>query len=127
MGAGKGYWAALLRDRGVEIEAFDINPSDDAWTRVDTGTPDVISNYADRWTLLLCWPPYGDSMAYDSLQRHIDIGGHDVIYIGERRGGCTANHDFHQLLNERYVLADTIEIPSYEGIHDDLYHYVRKL
>jgi hypothetical protein len=26
IGAGSGYWAALLRDRGVRVEAYDIAP-----------------------------------------------------------------------------------------------------
>ena len=28
VGAGTGYWAAVLRARGVEVEAFDLHPPD---------------------------------------------------------------------------------------------------
>eukprot|EP00294_Goniomonas_avonlea_P008586 CAMPEP_0114566260 /NCGR_PEP_ID=MMETSP0114-20121206/14785_1 /TAXON_ID=31324 /ORGANISM="Goniomonas sp, Strain m" /LENGTH=431 /DNA_ID=CAMNT_0001752635 /DNA_START=26 /DNA_END=1317 /DNA_ORIENTATION=+ len=84
VGAGTGYWASLLEERGVSVEAFDIAPPDGEeengqhfvninihvseidslqyhgnsppFTTVQRGTPSVASIWPER-TLLLCWPP----------------------------------------------------------------------
>ena len=49
MGAGAGYWARLLRDRGVEIEAYDCDVGENTqaagvmsppWTVVNQGGPE---------------------------------------------------------------------------------------
>lgn len=71
MGAGTGYWAALLRQRGVDVLAFDRYPpravatndtiSDGnlyfqaTFTDVAAGAPKDLAAHAER-ALLLCWP-----------------------------------------------------------------------
>jgi hypothetical protein len=67
LGAGTGYWAALLADRGVEVVAYDLFPPtvddmngwhDKAGTffHVRQGGAEKASEHADC-TLFLCWPP----------------------------------------------------------------------
>jgi len=127
IGAGKGYWARLLREVGATVIAYDIEPpGEDAWTSVEQGTPKMLERFNGEYTLLLCWPPYGDDMAINALEAHIEQGGTDVVYVGEHFGGCTANEAFHNEIKKRYALANKITIPSYEGIHDNVYHYKRK-
>src|SRR5690606_9223710 len=78
IGAGTGYWAALLRARGVDIVAYDKDPPDGgeghpfhaarrAWTDVAVGGPEKAAEHPDR-TLFLCWPPYDDPLAADCLR-----------------------------------------------------------
>src|ERR1700682_372058 len=70
LGAGAGYWAYLLRNRGVDIVAYDLAPPDQVsnaykfeprtWTEVRLGGVEILEKFADR-ALFLCWPGYKDS------------------------------------------------------------------
>lgn len=71
MGAGTGYWAALLRQRGVDILALDYHPPkaitpdvlsgegnlffQGTYTDVAAGVPADLAAHSDR-VLMLCWP-----------------------------------------------------------------------
>ena len=83
MGAGLGYWAELLRRKGVKVAAYDSHPPSPhsqnpneyhGWipavtqTGVLPGGPKVLGAHADH-ILFLCYPPPGSSMALDCLQR----------------------------------------------------------
>jgi hypothetical protein len=89
MGAGTGYWAAKLRERGVDIVAFDQAPPDGhrvnrynaptpTWTEVLMGDMAVLSRYPDR-VLFLCWPPLFSSLG-DCLSYYT---GNTVACIGD--------------------------------------------
>jgi hypothetical protein len=59
LGAGSGYWARLLRDRGGDIVAIDNwswNEPSEKWSQVDTGDESALARHGDR-TLLLVMPP----------------------------------------------------------------------
>src|SRR5207249_317953 len=73
VGAGGGYWAQLLRERGLDVAAFDEDPDPltnawitRSWGRVDRAPAAIAADYPDR-TLFLCWPPDGHPMALDAL------------------------------------------------------------
>jgi len=68
-------------------------------------------------TLLLIWPSYGETWATEALGAY---QGDTCIYVGEGRGGCTADDRFHQMLHEEWSLAETVAIPQYLGLHDRL-------
>lgn len=81
IGAGTGYWARCLAERGVEITAYDLNPpapdSDaanafhgrlPAFTEVKRGGPKAASG--SKHALFLCYPPPGDKMAFNCLRRY---------------------------------------------------------
>ena len=55
VGAGKGYWAALLQARGVDVLAYDAKPAPDAFADVRLGGPSAVSRHKDR-ALFLCYP-----------------------------------------------------------------------
>lgn len=131
IGAGNGYWANLLEQRGVDVTAVDQSPPTDGelqWTDVEekyideqTSRTDFGSQLRDS-VVLLVWPPYGRNMAY-----HVaNCDPAHILYVGEARGGCTANSKFFDTVESTYGAVETIPIPSYEGIHDNCYHYVRK-
>ena len=59
VGCGCGYWARLLRERGVDVVAFDhkLPPEDERWTELKQGGPEVLAapEYGAR-ALVLCYP-----------------------------------------------------------------------
>ena len=121
-GAGNGYWAHLIEERGVDVQAVDIEPAYETYTRVESGN--VLSDYDIRDNpVLMVWPPCDNDMAYDVVRSKPS----HVLYVGEERGGCTATDEFFDELETYYGLVAKVELPSYVGIHDDFYHYVRKL
>ena len=131
VGAGTGYWASLLRKMDVDIMAFDSHPpkpgskndwhqEHQTWTAVEQGDCGVIVKHPGR-TLFLCWPPYDDSMATDCL--HAYHGNH-LAYVGEH-GGCTANEEFFELLEQQWKEIESVDIPQWDGMHDYLAIYER--
>lgn len=137
IGAGTGYWAYLLRERGVDIIAYDLTPPAPApaatrsnhyhegmhcWTEVRAGGARRARRHPDR-TLLLCWPPYAEPMADVALRSY---RGQTVIYIGESEGGCTGDDAFHRRLEENWEETEHVALPHWHGIHDSLTVYRRK-
>lgn len=118
IGAGRGYWAWCIRQAGGDILPTDIDaPFDDEWTPVwEARGQEAVLDYPD-WTLLLVWPPYREFVATEVLGRY---EGDTLIYVGEGRGGCTAEDRFHEMLHDEWVRVDTVDIPSYLGIRDRL-------
>ena len=129
IGAGTGYWAALLQAKGVDVKPYDISPPEtgknayhsNSWTKVLRGGPEKAASHSER-TLLLCWPPYGSTMAQESLSHY---SGEHVIYVGEWCG-CTADSAFHADLASRFNQVRFVEIPTWNGIHDRLSVWKRK-
>lgn len=97
IGAGLGYWARLLQERGVHVAAYDIEPEGnhwcegDPWTEVLAGGPSKAAEHPDL-ALLLCWPPYNEPMAHEAEEAY---AGDTLIYIGEDAEGCTGDRAFH--------------------------------
>ena len=133
VGAGGGYWAALLRARGVDILAYDESPVGNRpnvqarrqWSEVRQAPAAVARRHADR-ALFLCWPPYAMPMAFSALYGYLDRGGKTLAFVGESDGGCTGNADFFDLIDEHMVEAKTCSLPQWPGIHDYLTIYTRK-
>ena len=118
LGAGRGYWAAQLSRAGLAVHAFELEPPDkaqnisfpheagqaDVWYPVaslDDLSLDACSNHV----LLLCWPPgWGNTMASEALDAFESVGGDRLIYIGEPRGGKTADEAFFDGLSARWTL-----------------------
>ncbi len=133
IGAGTGYWAALLRNRGVDLRAFDTFPAsldedDNHWykntesfTDVERADETVVSQFADR-ALMLAWPPYGDPMGARTLELY---QGNTLIYIGEGEGGCCADDDFFARLEAEWVEVEDLLLPQWDGINDWLTVYRR--
>ena len=110
VGAGTGYWAAVLQQRGVDILAFDAEPPsaemsnnffyDFAFTDVLKGAGATIFGQRPelaKRALVLVWPNNADAIDNpefaetghpiwdaDCLEQYIAAGGATVIYVGER-------------------------------------------
>lgn len=134
IGAGAGYWAWLLREREVDVVAYDACPPspqrqnryhrtrESTFGDVLVGGPEDVMKHADR-TLFLCWPPYEDPMAARALTLYLAAGGKRLVYIGESPGGCTGDDAFHALVRERMTETRMVDIPQWFGVHDYLSIY----
>lgn len=132
MGCGTGYWARLITRLGGNVIAYDFENDQNEYHHKSTffevnyvkkGEYDHILKHGDR-ALLLCWPPNADVMAFEYLKRYT---GDTVIYIGEGYGGCAGDDAFHELLDLRYILIETISIPQWDGMHDKVFVYKRQI
>lgn len=114
MGAGTGYWSAMLSRNGADVIAFDVHPGTkqenvyvgkQMYYLVQEGVDSTVfsennSDTMDR-ALLMVWPNNPDDFDnphvklegetalppiwdIDCLQRYYDMGGQTVIYVGER-------------------------------------------
>lgn len=139
IGAGRGYWASLLKEAGADVRAYDVAPpqlSDlNTWhkgrhstvprvfTEVLFGNQSVLFDVAVERTLFLCWPPYDTPMAAECLRC---FQGSRLIYVGEGYGGCTGDDKFHGELEENWEEILDFEIPNWWGIRDYLSVWERK-
>ncbi|NNH69079.1 class I SAM-dependent methyltransferase [Nocardia uniformis] len=141
IGAGRGYWAHQLAERGVEVIAFDREPPDGrqniwfpegagqrtTWHRV--GDLDELGDLSpEHWAasvLFLCWPPGWDNpMASQSLAAYRRAGGDRVIYVGEPRGGKTGDAAFFAALAAEWeVVEEDSKFVSWWNLNDSAWCY----
>lgn len=130
IGAGTGYWARMIRARGIDVRAYDQAPypaenmhATQLYSPVETGGPEKAALWP-KHTLFLCWPPYSDPMAVDALRAY---SGDTLLYIGEGSGGCTGDDAFHDELESRWreLEDEMVWLPQWPGIHDVLNVYKR--
>jgi hypothetical protein len=131
--AGTGYWEFLLRQAGVDCDAFDLIPPDlgpenlfhiDADTHVEVipAAAEVSAALAVAGqTLFLSWPPMSDAGAR-AVKAY---PGNRLIYIGEGHGGCTGDDEFFDLLDTQWQMGDVHKLPQWSGIHDFISVYDR--
>jgi hypothetical protein len=134
--AGTGYWARLLRERGVDILAYDMavdTVSDDQrglgqpikhlWTEViQQDAVEAAALHPDR-TLLMGWP-VRDGTAGRALQAYMDAGGQTVALIADR--GCCGDDVFYRLLSVYFEATDDYQIPTWSAINDRMTIYARR-
>lgn len=133
IGAGTGYWAHMLMERGADIIAYDHEPPSthenhfhskrDCFFPVQQGSDVSVSDHADR-TLFLCWPPYSDPMAANCLRRY---KGARLVYVGEGDGGCCGDDDFWTEIEKGWKEVQSVAIPQWYGLHDALTVYERDM
>lgn len=133
VGSGYGLWPKLLEEEGIDVIATTLVPeegdiqmqkNDYFFTHVENlHHSDAINKYPEANVLMMSWPPYSDPMAYESLK---NFRGNKLIYIGEGHGGCTGCDDFHNLLGNEWKDVGVLDIPQWQGIHDDLRLFVRQ-
>ena len=132
MGAGTGYWARLLRDRGVDVVAYDACPGYETgggrlYTEVLEGGPSVLASHSDR-TLLLVWPPLwheGDDEEDMSVACLDHWRGRVLIYVGDW-GVATASEAFHRRLRTEFTEIARAVIPQWEDVHDRMWVFERR-
>ena len=75
----------------------------------------AIKRYRKR-DILLSWPPYSKSLAYDILTNKSPK--QVLYYIGEL-DGCTADNKFNSMIHDRIIRE--VPIPNWPGIYDRLF------
>ncbi len=134
VGCGKGLLEFLLYSQGVQIRA---TTEESGYNKDCQGTPFHEIEYMDATVavktyltdiLLLSWPPKKSPMAAEALK---EFKGKHVIYIGESRGGTSADTDFFDLLDtsyrERTEISDTIRIlKRFPTVLDRVFIFERK-
>lgn len=137
IGAGRGYWAGLLRKRGADVAAYDVLGREFLrWFPLGTlggvvrGGAEKAAEHPDR-TLLLVWPPHGDAMATMAVRAYQAHGGRRIVYVGEGRYGWTADIAFFDAIHwghprrmctdrENWHVSYELPIPQWPGISDSL-------
>jgi hypothetical protein len=135
IGAGTGYWAELLRRRGVQVTAYDKTPPGveggfneyhglcQPYGSVVSGGPEMaqqrITSGKQTAALFLCYPPPGLPMAQQCLSQYTLSGGDRVIHVGEWQG-LTGDVQFESSLLKDYVLEATVQLPRWGTDASDL-------
>ena len=52
--------------------------------------------------------------------------GDHFSYVGEANHGGTGSPEFHDILDNKFRIVDSICIPQYPNHHDRVYHFTRK-
>ncbi|MGK4585215.1 hypothetical protein [Kitasatospora sp. HPMI-4] len=107
VGAGSGYWAWLLRARGVDVLATDAEAraEHNGWTdrfqftEVRPGRAAEDAAAHPERVLALLWPPHRDPMAADALHAYQGSG---LFYLGDGAGGICADDSFFTELAARW-------------------------
>jgi hypothetical protein len=127
VGAGTGYWAGLLRARGVDVRATDAAPPDQGenpyhrteyvWSSVERmSSVEAVRAYPR--TLLMCWPPPDDDSAgYAAVRAY---RGDVLLYVGGNADGPTGTIRLHRELELNWTVTDEVALPSWPGIPDRL-------
>lgn len=131
IGAGCVYWAYELRKVGADIIATEPRIGEknhytfgvrNPWTKLEElSGVEAVQKYPDR-NLIIIWPSYNWPWAYEALQV---FTAQIVIYVGEWHG-CTADDNFHDLLESNFEEIEGVSIPRFEAIHDTLTIWKRK-
>lgn len=120
---GLGLWAGMIEACGGNIITSDPftshNTSQDKCFLSNVHLLDAVTAVKTFETnvLFVCWPSYDSSYAHDALK---EFKGNKLVYIGEGYSGCTADDNFHELLQREWKLVNNVQIPCWWGIHDSL-------
>lgn len=138
IGAGHGLWSLLLQMTGLTIHTTDPCVShglkntgtDGFFTTIDRlSNTEAIEKYIiDEKdpekvpkVLFLCWPGHNEPFAAETIEMFATAaakipGDKYLIYIGEPRGGCTADDRFFDILRSCDHL--NFDVPRWPGIYD---------
>ena len=129
VGAGSGYWSKIVREAGADIVATDIGKQSGyskLWNIVDVlqmSALDAVKAYPDR-NVFVCWPSYNEGWAAKMAKKIKP--GRSLVYIGEGRGGATADSDFFKVLDKYFNEVEQMSIPQWDGLHDFMSIFKRK-
>lgn len=131
VGAGAGYWTRLLRDRGVDIDAYDQAPvgsgihnswtmPDEPWAQVAVGGVEIARSSPAR-TLFLCWPERGPFGAPTLIGAY---GGEKLALVTD--GPVKVGSDpLYHLLESDWTLDQSVAIPRFPYRFDSLMIWTR--
>ena len=133
--SGRGWLSFALQKRGVKIKATDNFSWSEGRKHVNWEAPLTTVEKIDAIeavkihgksvdVLFMSWP-YMDNLAYQVIKTLYEINKKAVvIYIGERRGGCTADEEFFNhfdLINDSEFDKAASNYQSWFGIRDNIF------
>ena len=109
--AGSGSLSFALQQQGVDIIATDNfswegssnwNDNDNYWTEIENiDAIEAVEKYGKDIDIIIVSWPYMDDTAYRILHTMRKVNSNCImIYIGEGMGGCTANDEFFENIQE---------------------------
>jgi hypothetical protein len=128
IGAGHGFWSALLAQMGLSVKAYDLffsggyTSEDDPFFDVQLVSTPQILRLPDVKAIMLNWPPYNEPMAFRYVSQ---LEPKKLVYVGEDYGGCTADDNFFDYVRANYAVKDYVKIPNWYSIHDGVELLVR--
>lgn len=134
VGAGTGYLAAHMRQRGVRhYRAYDHFRGGYYNRKVKHyGTKKrnaMRLNLSLYDTVVMCWPTYNADFAARIISRM--RSGQWLVFQGEGYGGCTGDDTFHALLEDNFtplkLISDKLNYHHHrwDGIYDAWFVYVK--
>lgn len=122
IGAGKGYIAYETNKYENVIYPIDIQNYENSWVNVDNKSLTEINTKYN--TILLCWPPANEPLAYESIKK---LQPKIVYFAGVPYSTITGNKQFHIEINKKYSVEKQIDIPSWLlSKKEKLIKYVKK-
>jgi hypothetical protein len=130
VGSGFSYTESLAEKRGADIIATDINPTKkNGWCRngifhmqvEKLDAKSAVEKYSNR-NVFMAWPPYSTPMAFEVAKAMEK--DRILIFVGESHGGCTGDDNFFEYLYDHFEeIEEDVAIPSWNGLHDNVYIY----
>lgn len=131
IGAGSGYWSALLRNAGLDLAATDEVADGQLGYGFHVGRFAAIEplsgvNAVRAWPerdVFCSWPTEGSPWALAAV-RAMRVGRR-LALIGEPRGGCTGTPGLFRYLETRFRRLGELQIPQFPKVSDSLVVYER--
>ena len=126
IGAGSGYWTALLRAAGLDVVATDLEAEGEGPYGSGLGRHaplealggvQAVRAYPGR-DVFCSWPSEGADWCAEAV-REIAVGRAFAL-IADPPGGVTATPALHDLLAERFERVMVVEIPQFPRVDDRL-------
>jgi hypothetical protein len=115
IGAGSGYWAALLRAAGLDAVATDLKPWGAEVEALDGVT--AVRTYAKR-DVFCSWPTRGGDWIVEAAASMAP--GRILAVIADGRDGEIASPALYDLLDAEFTIVEEILLPQWPGARDRL-------
>lgn len=101
IGAGRGYWAQQITQRGGNIIAYDNEPQSNTHFEILKGDHQLAATHVDR-ALFLCYPdpPIFGTQASDSLEAYTLAGGKTLAVVCNDTETGSGDEWFFRMLND---------------------------
>lgn len=130
LGAGTGYWSKLIANAGGDILSSDANVGENYGFTIGScfdvekcEASEFVQKHPDR-DVLIVWPTYNADWAFRAAQAM--CYGRTLFLIGEGHGGCTANSDLFEYLEQAFETIEFVQIPVWPCSHDFLGIFTKK-
>ena len=124
---GRGLIAAILKKYNIKITAIDNKrayyPANEEIIIADC--IEYIKKYANEYNTLFCtWPPYSSNIFTKACKLYLKTNPQgNIYYIGETKGGCTADDSFFNMFELTHIECGYYPLPT---LYDNMYKVKKK-